>query len=132
MPRRTTPCDTCYGRLCGCIFSWVRLFVLDGQDLVTAFTCSASSLGNIGPGLGGVGPYDNYAGLSMTAKWVSALLMLLGRLELFTLLALLSPFFFGDAKVIGQGRRTHSDSKASGARRHATKGMPLSGSPTFT
>jgi len=69
-------------------------FVIDGQDLLTAFTCSTSSLGNIGPGLGAIGPYDNYAGLSMSAKWVSAFLMLLGRLELFTLLVLFSPSFW--------------------------------------
>ena len=40
----------------------------DGLDLTTAFTCSISSLGNIGPGLGQVGPYDHYAVLSTQAK----------------------------------------------------------------
>ena len=70
------------------------LFVLDGLDLTTAFTCSISSLGNIGPGLGQVGPYDHYAVLSTQAKWLSCLLMLLGRLELFTLLVILSPDFW--------------------------------------
>ena len=70
------------------------LFVLDGLDLTTAFTCSVSSLGNIGPGLGEVGPYDNYAVLSAQSKWISCSLMLLGRLELFTLLVILSPDFW--------------------------------------
>jgi trk system potassium uptake protein len=69
-------------------------FALDGQDLLTAATCSAASLGNIGPGLGEVGPYDNYAVLSPASKWVSGLLMLLGRLEIYTLLVLLTPGFW--------------------------------------
>lgn len=70
------------------------LFCLDGQDLLTAFTCSASSLGNVGPGLGNVGPYDNYAVLGDWAKWVSGLLMVGGRLEIYTLLVLLTPTFW--------------------------------------
>ena len=69
-------------------------FCLDGQDVLTAFTCAASSLGNIGPGLGDVGPYDNYAVLSGWAKWVSAIQMVLGRLEIYTLLVLVSPSFW--------------------------------------
>lgn len=70
------------------------LFCLDGQDLLTAFTCSASSLGNIGPGLGAIGPYDNYAVLGDWAKWLSGLLMVAGRLEIYTLLVLLTPTFW--------------------------------------
>lgn len=69
-------------------------FCLDGQDVLTAFTCAASSLGNIGPGLGDVGPYDNYAVLATEAKWVSMGLMILGRLEIYTLLVLLTPSFW--------------------------------------
>ena len=69
-------------------------FCLDGQDVLTAFTCAASSLGNIGPGLGDVGPYDNYAVLATESKWVSMGLMILGRLEIYTLLVLLSPSFW--------------------------------------
>lgn len=69
-------------------------FAVDGQDVLTAFTAAASSLGNIGPGLGAVGPYDNYAGLSAASKWVSMLLMIMGRLEIYTLLVLLSPAFW--------------------------------------
>ncbi|MBV70538.1 MAG: potassium transporter [Myxococcales bacterium] len=69
-------------------------FCVDGQDLMTAFTCSAATLGNVGPGFGAIGPYDNFAGLSDLSKWVSCLFMLLGRLELFTLLVLLSPTFW--------------------------------------
>jgi trk system potassium uptake protein TrkH len=69
-------------------------FALSGHDLSTAFTCSASSLGNIGPGLGDVGPYDNYGVLTTGGKWVSALLMLLGRLELYTVLVVFMPTFW--------------------------------------
>ncbi|MCA9525517.1 MAG: TrkH family potassium uptake protein [Myxococcales bacterium] len=70
------------------------LYAVDGKDLISAFTCSISSLGNIGPGLGDVGPYDNYAVLSGWAKWVSAIQMVLGRLEIYTLLVLVSPSFW--------------------------------------
>ena len=69
-------------------------FCLDGLDVITALTCSAASLGNIGPGLGEIGPMDNYASLSVASKWVSCILMILGRLELFTLLILVSPAFW--------------------------------------
>lgn len=70
------------------------VFIVDGHDLITSFTCSASSLGNVGPGLGEIGPYDNYAVLSGPAKWFSAFLMILGRLEIYTLLVLLTPAFW--------------------------------------
>ncbi len=70
------------------------LFCIDGQDALTAFTASAASLGNVGPGLGAVGPMDNYSVLSAFSKWVSCVLMVLGRLELFTLLIFLSPSFW--------------------------------------
>lgn len=69
-------------------------FTLDGQDMATAFTAAASSLGNVGPGLGEIGPYDNWSVLGDAAKWVAGLLMLLGRLEIYTLLILLSPHFW--------------------------------------
>ncbi len=76
------------------IFIGTAAFAIDGQDVLTAFTCSASSLGNIGPGLGGIGPFDNYAVLSAPSKWLSAFLMVLGRLEIYTLLVLLTPSFW--------------------------------------
>jgi trk system potassium uptake protein len=66
-------------------------FVFDGHDLLTSFTCSASSIGNVGPGLGEIGPYDNYASLSSTGKWVSSILMMMGRLEIYTVLMVLNP-----------------------------------------
>ncbi|MEN7551382.1 TrkH family potassium uptake protein [Rapidithrix thailandica] len=65
-----------------------------GLDFLTAIGAVATSLGNIGPGLGTVGPVDNFAHLPGAAKWVLSFLMLMGRLELFTFLILLSPYFW--------------------------------------
>lgn len=55
---------------------------------------AASSLGNVGPALGDFGPVNNYSALPNLAKWWCAFLMLIGRLELFTVLILLTPFFW--------------------------------------
>jgi len=66
-----------------------------GLDLTTALSASASAVGNVGPGLGElIGPTGNYSLLPSTAKWVLAFAMLLGRLELFTVLVLLRPEFW--------------------------------------
>ena len=62
-----------------------------GLDLVSAISSVAATLGNIGPGLGIVGPMDNYATVPQAGKWVLSLCMLLGRLELFTVLMLFVP-----------------------------------------
>ncbi len=63
-----------------------------GVDFVTAYSAVAASLNNLGPGLGDVSL--NYASLSPAAKWVLCLAMLLGRLELFTFLVLLTRTFW--------------------------------------
>ena len=65
-------------------------------DMISALSASASALGNIGPAFGSVGPYDNYALLADGAKWLLCFAMLLGRLEIFTLLVLFSPAFWRD------------------------------------
>ncbi len=65
-----------------------------GLDFKSAIGATASSLGNIGPAIGSVSPVDNYAHLSIAAKWFCAFLMLVGRLEIFTVLILLTPFFW--------------------------------------
>lgn len=70
------------------VFSWL------GLDFSTALGSSASTLGNIGPALGSLGPVDNFSSLPGAAKWWASFLMLLGRLELFTVLILLTPFFW--------------------------------------
>ncbi|MGD2060546.1 MAG: TrkH family potassium uptake protein [Acidimicrobiia bacterium] len=60
----------------------------EGLDLVTATSAVAASIGNIGPGLGDVGPAANYAGLPGLAKWLLSGLMIVGRLEIFPVLVL--------------------------------------------
>ena len=66
-----------------------------GLDLVTGLSAAAAAVGNVGPGLGDIiGPTGNYSGLPTTAKWVLSFAMLLGRLELFTVLVLLRPEFW--------------------------------------
>ena len=63
-------------------------------DIVTAVSAVASTLGNVGPGLGGVGPYDDYAELPAVAKWLLSACMLLGRLEFSALLVMCLPAFW--------------------------------------
>jgi trk/ktr system potassium uptake protein len=65
-----------------------------GLDFKSALGAAASSLGNIGPAIGTVSPVDNFAHLSISAKWFCSFLMLIGRLELFTVLILFTPFFW--------------------------------------
>ena len=67
---------------------------LAGHDLETSFGAVASTLGNVGPGIGRVGPIDDYAFFSPFVKIFLCFLMLLGRLELFTILVLFTPFFW--------------------------------------
>lgn len=65
-----------------------------GLDFQTALGGAASTLGNVGPALGDLGPVENYASLPTAAKWWASFLMLIGRLELFTVLILFTPFFW--------------------------------------
>jgi trk system potassium uptake protein TrkH len=65
-----------------------------GLDFLTAVGAAASSLSNVGPGIGGVGPVDDFAWLPWPVKLTLAFLMLLGRLEIFTILVLFTPFFW--------------------------------------
>lgn len=65
-----------------------------GYDLTTSFSSVAATLGNIGPGLGRVGPIENYSHFPVAGKWFFSFLMLLGRLELFTVLILFSRSFY--------------------------------------
>ena len=63
-----------------------------GLDQVTAFSAVAATLNNLGPGLGGVA--DGFMNVSDAGKWVAVAGMLLGRLEIFTLLVLITPTFW--------------------------------------
>ena len=65
-----------------------------GLDLVSAAGATIAAMGNIGPGLGSVGPSDNYAHIHTAGKYVLSFCMLLGRLELYTVLILFSPNFW--------------------------------------
>jgi trk system potassium uptake protein TrkH len=75
-----------------CLGTLVLLFT--GLDAVTSFTAVIASINNTGPGLGEVGPAANYKGLSDVQTWVCTLLMLLGRLELMSVLVLFVPHFW--------------------------------------
>jgi trk system potassium uptake protein TrkH len=77
------------------VASFTAMYLLlasTGIDLMTAFSAVAATINNLGPGLAGVGAH--YADLHDSAKWILAFAMLLGRLEIFTLLVLLSPAFW--------------------------------------
>jgi trk system potassium uptake protein TrkH len=68
---------------------------LMGLDFITAVSGAASAIANVGPGLGEIiGPAGTYKTLPDGAKWMLAAGMLLGRLELFTVLVLLTPAFW--------------------------------------
>ncbi len=70
------------------------VFGLMGLDFQTAIGGAATSLGNVGPGLGQLSPVNNFNSLPDVGKWWCSFLMLIGRLELFTVLILFTPFFW--------------------------------------
>lgn len=78
------------------IFLISTFIVMAAEDLpiITAISACAASIGNVGPGLGEVGPAGNYANLSSFTKIVLSFLMLIGRLELFTILVIFTPAFW--------------------------------------
>jgi trk system potassium uptake protein TrkH len=65
-----------------------------GLDILTALGSVAATIGNIGPGLGTVGPTDNYAHIPVTGKWVLSFMMLAGRLEIYPVIVLLTRSFW--------------------------------------
>ncbi len=70
-------------------FSFIMSFMI--EDFSTAVTAVVATMCNIGPGLAGVGPTENYAWIPMPGKWILSLCMLLGRLEIYTVFILLLP-----------------------------------------
>jgi trk system potassium uptake protein len=70
------------------------LLVMMDLDFVTALGASASAINNIGPGIGSVGPVDNFAHIPLMGKYLLMFLMLAGRLEIFTVIIFLSPEFW--------------------------------------
>jgi trk system potassium uptake protein len=78
-----------------CAVVLTTLLAMCGLDFVTSLSGAATVLNNVGPGLGPIiGPVGNFAPLPDSAKWLLAFGMLLGRLELFTILVLLMPAFW--------------------------------------
>ena len=76
-------------------FIVAMLLTLTGLDFVTSISGAATSISNVGPGLGEIiGPEGSFDGLSNIAKWILSLAMLLGRLEIFALLVLFFPSFW--------------------------------------
>jgi trk system potassium uptake protein TrkH len=80
---------------------YIMIFILSsivlslfGLDFITAAGAAATCIGNVGPGIGAVGPINNFSELPELVKWILSLLMLLGRLELFTVLIIFSPFYW--------------------------------------
>jgi trk system potassium uptake protein TrkH len=70
------------------------LLAASGVDLLTSFSAVPACMFSVGPGLGSVGPAENYAHLPVFAKWVLAVTMLVGRVEFFTALVVLTPLFW--------------------------------------
>jgi trk system potassium uptake protein TrkH len=66
-----------------------------GLDLITAFSASASAISNVGPGLGAiVGPTETYASIDSISKWILSFAMLLGRLEILTVMVIFTSYFW--------------------------------------
>jgi len=87
--------DAVWGFFALYVASFILMYLglsLTGLDLMTSFSAVAACINNLGPGLSRVGPH--YADLNDAAKWILCFAMLLGRLEIFTLLVLLTPSFW--------------------------------------
>ena len=94
--------DDAYNSIMGFFFIYILIFILASislsffnLDFITSFSAAASAISNVGPGLGNnIGPLSNYSELPSGAKWILSLTMLMGRLELFTFLVILSISFW--------------------------------------
>ncbi len=94
--------ENTYNSVMGFFFMYIFLFILSAislsffdLDFMTSFSAAASAISNVGPGLGNIiGPSGTYFSLNNEAKWILALTMIVGRLEIFTVLVLLSLNFW--------------------------------------
>lgn len=77
-----------------CLVALTFVLLLSGMDFISALTAVLACMNTIGPGLNQIGPASTYAGLSDFQTWVCTFSMLLGRLEVFTLLVVLTPSFW--------------------------------------
>jgi trk system potassium uptake protein TrkH len=79
----------------GAAMTWLTfLLMMSGLDVITAFTAIVACLNNTGPGLNQVGPATTYGNLGTFEIWVCTFAMLIGRLELFSVLVLFTPAFW--------------------------------------
>ena len=91
-----------FNSIMGFFFMYILIFIIStillsffNLDFITSLSAAASAISNVGPGLGSIiGPTGNYDSISTEAKWILSLTMLIGRLELFTFLVLLSVSFW--------------------------------------
>ncbi len=97
---RTVPAEVLSG-IQSMFVLYMTVFILSslalawlGHDALTSISAVAATLGNVGPGLGSVGPVENYFHFSLTAKWVCTFCMLVGRLEVYSVVALFFPEFW--------------------------------------
>ena len=94
--------ENTYNSIMGFFFMYIFLFIISAislsffnLDFLTSFSAAASAISNVGPGLGDViGPNGNYFLLDNAAKWILSFTMIIGRLEIFTFLVLLSINFW--------------------------------------
>ena len=99
---KKTVTENTYTSIISFFFIYILLFILSsvilsflGFDFLTALSASASAISNVGPGVGEIiGPNGNYSGINEIGKWVLAFTMLIGRLEIFTILVLFSKNFW--------------------------------------
>ena len=70
------------------------ILLISGMDFISAFSAIIACINNAGPGLGVVGPAGNYGVLTDFQTWICKLAMLIGRLEIFTVLILFTPMFW--------------------------------------
>ncbi len=78
----------------GVLITGVLIMIGLGYDMTTSVSSIIATVGNVGPGLGSIGPEGNYAFISMPGKIVLMICMFIGRLEIFSVLALISPEFW--------------------------------------
>ena len=94
--------ENTYNSIMVFFFMYICIFLLSSIclsffniDFITSFSAAASAISNVGPGIGSIiGPNGNYSSLQDGAKWILAITMLIGRLEIFTVLVLLSIGFW--------------------------------------
>ena len=108
-----TVTENTYNSIMGFFFMYIFIFILSSislsffnLDFLTSFSAAASAISNVGPGIGSIiGPNGNYSSLNNGAKWILSITMLIGRLEIFTILVLLSITFW--KKIIKEYNRTY-------------------------